>query len=74
MLQHYFIMTRAFFEHLGTDAETAFRHSFALAQPILDQYGHQDSLQRVSCHGTVHHRWQPASVDTAGTLSAAQSV
>jgi membrane protein DedA with SNARE-associated domain len=40
MLQHYLIMTRAFFEHLGTDAETAFRHSFALAQPILDQYGY----------------------------------
>ena len=37
MLQHYLVMARAFFEHLGTDAETAFRHSFALAQPILDQ-------------------------------------
>jgi len=40
MLQHYLVMTRAFFEHLGTDAETAFRHSFALAQPILDHYGY----------------------------------
>ncbi|MGA9260606.1 MAG: DedA family protein [Desulfobacterales bacterium] len=40
MLQHYHVMARAFFEHLGTDAETAFRHSFALAQPILDQYGY----------------------------------
>ena len=37
MLYHYLIMTKAFFEHLGTDAETAFRHFFALAQPILDQ-------------------------------------
>jgi hypothetical protein len=34
MLQHYRVMTPAFFEHLGTDAETAFRHSFALAQPV----------------------------------------
>jgi hypothetical protein len=40
LLQHYLIMARAFFEHLGTDAETAFRHSFALAQPILDHYGY----------------------------------
>ncbi len=40
MLQHYHVMARAFFDHLGTDAETAFRHSFALAQPILDQYGY----------------------------------
>jgi hypothetical protein len=39
IFQHYLIMARAFFEHLGTDAETAFRHSFALAQPILDHYG-----------------------------------
>jgi hypothetical protein len=37
MLQHYLVMTRAFFEHLGTDAEAAFRHSFGPAQPILDQ-------------------------------------
>jgi len=34
MLQHYLVMTRAFFEHLGTDAETAIRHSFALALPV----------------------------------------
>lgn len=40
MLQHYLVMARAFFEHLGGDAETAFRHSFALAQPILDHYGY----------------------------------
>ena len=40
MLQHYLVIARAFFEHLGTDAETAFRHSFALAQPILDHYGY----------------------------------
>jgi len=37
MLQHYLVMTRAFFGHLGTGAETAFRHSFGPAQPILDQ-------------------------------------
>ena len=35
MFQHYLIMTRTSFEHLGTDSETAFRHSFALAQPTL---------------------------------------
>jgi len=40
IFQHYLIMARAFFEHLGIDAETAFRHSFALAQPILDHYGY----------------------------------
>jgi len=40
VLQHYLVMAWAFFEHLGTDAETAYRHSFALAQPILDHYGY----------------------------------
>ena len=37
MLQHYRVMTRALFEHPGTDAEAAFRHSFDPALPILDQ-------------------------------------
>jgi hypothetical protein len=40
VLQHYLVIAWAFFEHLVTDAETAFRHSFALAQPILDHYGY----------------------------------
>jgi len=40
MVQQYLVMARAFFEHLGTDAETALHHSLTLAQPILSHYGY----------------------------------
>lgn len=40
LVEHYFAMARAFFEHLGADAASTLAHYAALAEPILDQYGY----------------------------------
>ena len=47
LADHYFAMGRAFFEHLGADAASTLTRYFALAEPILDQYGY------LSVFGTV---------------------
>jgi membrane protein DedA with SNARE-associated domain len=40
IIDRYLAMSRAFIDHLGTDAGAAFEHYMALAQPVLDHYGY----------------------------------
>ena len=51
LVDHYFAMARAFFEHLGADATGTLTHYFALAKPILDEYGYLSVFGAVVVEG-----------------------